>query len=153
MEEALDTLDRLVNSPYYIIDILPRRVPDDKGHLYSNMEKYLLQGEGLPSLEGRFLDFILRLYCFHPFEVMAGVTDSFTVNPDPSFISGLVHEAFLRKDFDSSPVSILLREEDALIHLNGDSAYMTLYNPGESLLEEIKVIASACGLLVWDPKN
>ena len=46
---------------------------------------------------------------------------------------------------------IALPSEQALIVVPTDSTCMTLYNPAPRLLDEVRAIASACGLFVWRP--
>ena len=50
-------------------------------------------------------------------------------------------------------IYVVLKSEDAMIGVNGDDHYMTLFNPNENLLELVKLLAHSEGLFVWKPGN
>ena len=132
--------------PCWIIDVLPKQVPDDSPGRYFTVEKYFLSH--LEEIAGKFASMLVKLNCFH----------SLTVSPDDERWFGdfspedLV--CFLRESISShSPVFIRIQPSDALVSFSGDDHYMTLYGPDEELLELVRQLASAEGLFVWTPIN
>ena len=65
-------------------------------------------------------------------------------NPAPELLISWIRERKL--------LYILLKSLDAMISVDGDDLYMTLYNPNEDLLEFIRTLASSEGLYVWKPE-
>lgn len=49
-------------------------------------------------------------------------------------------------------MNILIESENAMIIVNGDDIYMSLYNPNDKLMDLIEKLAVAEGLFVWKGK-
>ena len=73
-------------------------------------------------LHERFRELLLKLACYFPVEV---------------------------KENNGGDIEAVIGE--AVITLDRDDAYMTLYNPDGELLEMVKLLAGAGGLFVWQP--
>ena len=95
----------------------------------------------ITDIRRRFADVLLKLNCYSGFRVFFPDSGLSAVNPPPEqLVSRIVAE---QKD-----LCIILPEEDALITLNHDDTYMTVYNPPEPLLNRIRSLASAGGLFL-----
>lgn len=72
--------------------------------------------------------------------------ESWEKNPDPETfaerLAGLSGNSFLRAVFDA---------ERAMIDVEHDDTYMTVYDPDLRLMDNLKVLAAAEGLFVWCP--
>ena len=136
------TVEELFDSPYWVIDILPERVPRDSAGQFFAVEKYYLQPSMMADIHRRFADFLLKLNCYSGFRVFFPDSDLAVVNPPPELlVSWIVSE---QKD-----LCIILTEEDVLITLNHDDTYMTVYNPPDTVVNRIRSLASAGGLFLW----
>ncbi len=136
-----ERIEALQEKPYWIIDILPERVPEDSAGQYFAVEHYYLQPAMIAEIHRRFADLLLKLNCYSGFRVYLPGSDQAAVNPPPDLLaSWIVAE---QKD-----LCILLMEEDVLITLNHDDTYMTVYNPPDPVLNRIRSLASAGGLFL-----
>ena len=65
-------------------------------------------------------------------------------NPDPETfaerLAGLSGNEFLRAVFAG---------QNAMIDYNRNDTYLTVYDPGEALLDKVRALAAAEGLFVW----
>ena len=57
-------IEELLQSPYWIIDILPFQVPKDSPGQYFRIEKYFLQGKRLAEIKQKHIDLVLKLNCY-----------------------------------------------------------------------------------------
>ena len=134
-------IERLLEAPYHIIDFLPRRVPENCGGRFFEVEKYYLEGDGAVGLRNKFADVLLRLNCYYGFEVYVNCGGGIS-GPVPERIEDLAVQK-------SIPLSILIPSEDVLITLDRDDTHMTVYNASEELLDLLGQLASADGLFLW----
>ena len=128
----------LLERPYWVIDFLPEQVkPQSRGQFFT-VEQYYLRDEGL---RGKFTNILLKLNCYEDLNVC--VNDEWTVNPDPAKLAECVREC--------GHVDILAGE--ALITVNNDDTYITIYNPDDEMLELMRRLAGAEGLFLWQPPH
>ena len=141
-----DTIETLLEKPYWLIDILPKQVPAGSAGQYFMAERYFLSR--LDEISWKFAQIIIRLNCYYDLRVSID-GETWILNESP--------EVLVRRFEDSaashSPLSVLVGSGDALITFSGDDHYMTLYNPDEELLELVRQCAQAEGLFVWGPKQ
>ncbi len=136
--------ESLLNKPYWIIDILPERVPEAGAGQFFAVEQYYLRQPMVADLHRRFTDLLLKLNCYSGFRVCFPDTDQQVCNPAPEQLASWIIT-------EQKDLNILLPEEEVLITLNHDDTCMTLYNPSDRILDRIKRLASADGLFVWQP--
>ena len=137
-----EIIESLQRKPYWIIDILPERVPKDSAGQYFAVEKYFLQPSMITDIHRRFADVLLKLNCYSDFRVFFADSGQAAVNPPPEqLVSRIVEE--------QNDLCIILAEEDVLITLNHDDTYMSVYNPSDTVLNRIRNLASASGLFLW----
>ena len=127
------TIDELLQTPYWIIDILPMQVPQDSPGQYFAIEKYLRK-EQTAVIRQKHANVILKLNCYRDIELDG------EKNPKPIRIAETISEQVTYIIIGSS---MILSEPDV--------TYMTIFNPDEELLELVKDIASSEGLFVWKP--
>lgn len=132
------TLEELLQTPYWIIDILPERVPKDSPGQYFAIEKYFLREERLAEIKQKHVNLLLKLNCFCDISL----DKETSVNPPPEQIADAVIQ---RCTYIKTGNSMLLSEPD--------DTHMTLFNPDEKLLSLIKTLAAAEGLFVWQPRD
>ena len=69
MEERYCHIEDLLNTPYWVVDLLPEQVPAGSPGQYFEIERYYLEKKRLRKLHRRFLDILLKLNCFFDIEV------------------------------------------------------------------------------------
>ena len=130
------TIDELLQCPYWIIDILPGRVPEDSPGQYFAVEKYYLEEPRLTAVKQKHINVILKLNCYRSISI----DEETAVNPSPQRIA---EEMRTRHLCIVTGESMILSEPDDL--------HMTIFNPDEELLNLIRAIAASEGLFVWKP--
>ena len=127
-----DKIEELLKKPYWIIDILPKRVPKDSAGQYFAIEDFFLK-EQLTEIKKKHINVVLKLNCYMDISVDG------EKNPAPEQI---------RDKMTDKDAYIML--DDALILSESDDMYMTVFNPDKELLDLIRAISSSEGLFVWN---
>ena len=130
------TIDELLETQYWVIDILPEQVSAGAPGQYFAIERYWLEPSRLATVKRKHLDLILKLNCYRS----VSLDEEETVNPDPERIE----EAVLNR-------YVCILTGDSMIISEPDDLCLTLYNPDEQLLELIRPLAAGEGLFVWKP--
>ena len=128
------TIDELLQSPCWIIDILPEQVPADGPGQYFAVVKYFLQKDRLAAIKERHVNVLLKLNCYRQLSVDG------EANPPPERLAEAMGSQYL-----------CIRVDRALIVSEPDSTYMTLFGPDEPLLALVRTLAAGEGLFVWQP--
>lgn len=131
-----DRIEQLLQTPYYIIDILPVQVPKDSPGQYFAVEKYYLQNKRIKEIKRRHINLVLKLNCYRDISI----DDENMINPAPKQVAREMRKRYL---YIMIGESMLLSEPD--------DTHMTLFNPDPQLLELTKIIAAGEGLYVWKP--
>lgn len=139
-----NTIEQLMERPYWIVDVLPKQVPLGSRGQYFTVEKYLLDRQRRAALGEKQADILIKLNCYEDLDVSTDC-DHWQHNPAPEELSLLVHDCIT----GNQPLYILMAEGETLLTLSGDVTYMTLYNPNADVLELVCALASAQGLFVW----
>lgn len=136
-DKEIEKVETLLETPYWIIDILPYQVPADTKGQYFVIENYWRKEPQLSVIGQKHLNVVLKLNCYMDICTMDG-----QVNLSPEI---------LKARFMDEPMNILIG--DALITRDPDDTYMTVYNADEKLLNLIRTLAMAEGLFVWQPQQ
>lgn len=141
------SIETLLERPYWLIDVLPRRVPAEAAGRYFRVERYLLSR--LESICGKFAEVLIGLSCYKEL-LVRGNGDRWVRDPAPEELQDLFGQSLAAH----SPLYVLIpaAEPGALLTFSGEDHYMTLYNPDEHLLELVRPLAAAAGLFVWNPR-
>ena len=137
-------IETLLNKPYWVVDFLPEQVPEGSAGQFFAVEDYWLREPALSGLRRHFADILLKLNCYYDFQVCPADSEEFIRNPAPDVLAARILGA-------QENLCILLPREDALITLDRDDTCMTVYNPSETLLNRLRLLASAEGLFLWQP--
>ena len=138
---VLAAVERLLDAPYWVIDVLPSQVPANAGGRFFKAEGLLLKGS-----RRKFAKVLIKLNCYHEFVVVRGEGQKIACDPKPKKLKKWVER-------DSEGLSLLLPSEDALIVVPTDSTCMALYDPSLQLLEQVQTISASEGLFVWQPPD
>ena len=139
-----EMMGALLEGPYWIVDILPEQVPANAAGQYFAVERYFLQRSRIVPLRRKYAEILLRLNCYVDMAVSFDSCASWETNPDPETfaerLAGLTGNEFLRAVF---------AEQNAMIDYDRNDTYLTVYDPGEALLDKVRALAAAEGLFVW----
>ena len=141
-----DFIESLLEKPYWLIDVLPKQVPAGSAGQYFKAERYFLSW--LDEISWKFARILIRLSCYHDLQVSTD-GETWILNESPRDLARCFEESAA----SYSPLSVLIGSDEALITFSGYDHYMTLYNPGQELLELARQCAQAEGLFVWGPKQ
>lgn len=130
------TIDELLQTPYWVIDILPKQVPASSPGQYFAVERYFLKGQRLADIKQRHINMVLKLNCYKDLSI----DEEPEANPSPERIAEEMLQRYL-----------CLMVDDAMIVSEPDDVTMTVFNPNRELLELIEALASGEGLYVWQP--
>lgn len=131
------TIEELLASPYWIVDILPKRVPENSPGQYFAVERYYLKEPQLSAIKQRHVDLILKLNCYR--HISLGPEP--VAEPSPEEIAEAVKHRFTCLLLDGS---MIVSEPDGL--------YLTVYRPDEPLLRLLKTLCGGEGLYLWKPR-
>lgn len=134
--EMRKTIEELLETPYWIIDILPGQVQADSPGQFFAVEKYYLEKERLEEVKRKHIGLVLKLNCYRDISL----DEEPLVNPTPERIAA---------EMLNSHVCILV--DDSMILSEPDDLSLTLYHPDEALLDLCKTLAMGEGLYVWQP--
>lgn len=139
-------IDDFFDKEYWVVDFLPKQVPENGGGRFFSVEEYYLEPTRYAVLREHFSDILLKLYCYNDLCLFIGDDSEGIFNPEPEILADLVKG-------NQDNLCILVGTSEALITLSRDDTCMTVYAPSENLLELIRTLARAVGLFVWKPKN
>ena len=140
-------IEELLEKPYWVVDLLPVQVPADAPGQYFSVEEYYLQPERIRLLHGKFADILLKLNCYFDFRVCYDAEERWEENPDPETLA-----AKFAEDGEAWTLYFFLPSEQALIMVNSDDLYMTVYGPTARLMEILRQLAQSEGLFMWKPE-
>ena len=115
-------IEDLLQTPYWIIDILPKQVQPNSLGQYFKVENYFLNTEHLQDIKQKHIS----------------INDN--KNPQPEVIQEEMNKRYL-----------YIMIDEAMLLSEPDDTHLTLFNPSEELLELVKEIAISEGLYVWRP--
>ena len=64
-----NTIEELLQSSYWVIDILPLQVPKDSPGQYFAIEKYFLQDKQFAEVKQKHINLILKLNCYRDISI------------------------------------------------------------------------------------
>lgn len=143
------TIDELIEKSYWVVDLLPKQVPNNSGGQYFKVEKYYLNHRA--DICQKFINIILKLNCYYDIKVSHD-GESWENNPAPELIAQGI-TACVSHHPTKPTLFVLFETETSLIVIDNDSTYLTLHNPTSELLELTRQLASAEGLFTWQPPN
>lgn len=144
--EFNEKVERLLEAPYWVIDFLPKQVPQESRGQFFAVEPHYLTGERHERLCRQFGDVLLKLNCYHDLTVNCG-DDEWVKNPEPETLIAWLNDAL-----QHGHLCALIDDGESLITASGGDTSLTLYNPSPALLELAQRLASAVGLYLWQPK-
>ena len=142
------TIEDYLETPYWVIDLLPRQVPAQSRGQYFRIDEHYRRHPQIDALYRRFADILLKLNCY---EDLAFSTDGDTweTNPLPAQIEEMVRQRLSDKDM----LYVLLPAVETLITLSADDTCMTICNLSAETLELLAPLVASEGLFLWKPEQ
>lgn len=139
-------IESFFDKEYWIVDFLPKQVPEKGGGRFFAVEEYYLEPSHYAVLREQFSEILLKLYCFYDIQLFIDGDTESIANPEPKLLASRIKD-------NQSELCVLVGASEALITLGRDDTHMTVYAPSDDLLELIRTLASAVGLFVWKPEQ
>ena len=130
------TIEELLQTPYWIIDILPYQVPADSAGQYFAIAEYFLKKKRLRQIKQKHINVIFKLNCYKDITI----DENTARGPSPKEIAKEMRKRYL---YVCVGESMILSEPD--------DTHMTFFNPDPETLELVKMLAASEGLFVWKP--
>ena len=137
-------IDIFFEKEYWVVDFLPKQVPENAGGRFFSVEDYYLEPSRYAVLRERFSDILLKLYCYYDLRLFIGDDTEGLVNPEPEMLASHIMD-------NQGNLCILIGASEALVTLGRDDTNLTIYAPSEDLLQLIRTLAGAVELFVWKP--
>ena len=134
----------IMERPYWIIDILPKRVPENSDGEYLQVEQYYLSEPHITALREKFLEIILKLSCYYAVNISTDCGDSLLDAPNPDTL-----EKNIMNCVEAKSLYISISSPECLITIDGCDTYMTVFDSDKELIEILKQLAGAVGLFMW----
>lgn len=141
----ISKIDELIEKPCYLIDFFPCTVPKTQDRRYFKVEEYFQENRG--EWDQKFCNLLLKLYCYYDFWVSAG--EETAENPEPRLLARWIKHCFMGDWRERDYINIILPDCNAMVVLNGDDLYMSLYNPDKQLMDVISQLAGAEGFFFY----
>ena len=122
-------IEMIMERPYWIIDILPKRVPENSDGEYLQVEQYYLSEPHITALREK-----LSTDC----------GDSWLDAPNPDTL-----EKNIMNCVEAKSLYISISSPECLITIDGCDTYMTVFDSDKELIEILKQLAGAVGLFMW----
>ena len=145
-KELLDRVEDLLSGPYGIMDPFPMQVPKNAGGQYFAVEHYFMQTPQRTVQYSKFAEIFLRLNCYYDMTVTFDGGETWETNPDP--------ETFVSRTEQlpqNGRLRVLFEEKNVMMDLEGDSTFVTVYDPKGQMTGLLQCFALAHGLFLWGP--
>lgn len=136
----MNQIDRLLESPCYIIDFLPESVPEDCGGQFFKVENFFLNNYERYGIRDRFIRIILKIMCYYPISVQFG---DWIEQPSPDEISKIINTIMGNHSGD---VNMLFTNKNALLQFGWDCLNISIYNPDKEMCALFEKIAVSEGM-------
>ena len=137
-------IEMIMERPYWVIDILPKRVPENSEGQYFKVEQYYLTEPYITALREKFLEIILKLSCYYAINISTDCGDNWIDTPDPDTL-----EKNIMNCVGANSLYISTSSPECLITIDGCDTYMTVYDPDNELIDILKPLTDAAGLFMW----
>lgn len=145
MSDIISKIDELIEKPCYLIDIFPDTVPETSDRRYFVIEEYFQNNR--KDWNKKFCNLLLKLYCYH--DLWISSENELSKNPEPNLFVEQIQHCFEGDWRKRGYINIILPKCNAMVILNGDDLYMSLYNPDEQLKDLMSQMARAEGFFFY----
>ena len=137
-------IEKIMESPYWIIDIIPKRVPNDRSAAYSKVEQYYLSQPQIMELRRRQAEIIIKLSCYYDIQISFDHGESFVKIP----VNDSLEKQFIAC-IEAKALYISIESPECLITLDGCDTYMTVYTSDHEVTGLLDQLVGSIGLFLW----
>ena len=137
-------IEHLIDGPYWVADILPKRVPAGKPDRYFDVEKYFLQKDRIREIYRRYAEILIRLNCYYSMAVSFDCGESWEEDPEPAVFVQKVLEAP-----QTAQLRVLFAAQNAMIDLDVGYTDLAVYDPDSNILDLLRPMLLAEGFFLW----
>lgn len=134
-------IDTLLNTPCYLIDILPLQVPANCGGQYFTIDAYFRRTKTLRTFYQKITTILLKLNCYYDFEVHNN--KKHRKNPTPENLKKQIKTCINSRN---GSISIFVNGENTMIVINGDDLHVSIYNPDKTMKALLRKLTKSEGL-------
>ena len=149
MKKIVEKIDKLLKKQYYVIDVLPKQVPNNSKGQFFEVEEYLLNNHRQLCLHYRFASVILKLMCYYPVILFIVNHNKIVKDPSPKMIGDSIYHMM---ENHGETLNILF-SKNVLFVLEESCLTITVYNPSKDMRAIIEKIAKGEGLFWWKPEQ
>ena len=136
----MQIVDRLLETPCYIIDFIPQQVPKNCGGQYFKVENYFLTHSDRYGVRDRFIRTILKAMCYYPISVYWG---EWIEQPSPEQVAEIIDTIM---ENHSGDMNMLFTSKGALLQFGWDCLNISIYNPDEEMCVLFEQLATSEGM-------
>ncbi len=137
-------IEKIMEFPYWIIDILPKRVSYERSFSYSKVEQYYLSEQRITELRKKQAEVIIKLSCYYGIHISTNCGENFEEAAGPDDI-----EQQFAACVGVNSLYIVIQSPDCLITLDGCDTYMTFYTSDDEVHKLLEKLSGAVGLFLW----
>ena len=137
-------IEKIMENQYWIIDILPHRVSDERRISYSKVERYYLSEPQITELRRKQAETIIKLTSYYDIHISTDCGENFEVVAEPDVI-----EKHCVSCVGVNSLYNEIKSPECLITIDGCDTYMTLYTSSDEVHTLLKKIAGSVGLFIW----
>lgn len=149
-KDILSRIETLIETPAFLIDIFPETIPQREDNRYFVIEEYFQNCRS--ETDQKFLNILLKLYCYYNF-IINYTPEKLLENTSPDQVLAFLDSYVMEKNQITDFLNIFLPECDALLVLNRNDLYITVYNPGSRLKNLLSQLAYSEGLFFYKAPN
>ena len=138
--KGVNDINRLLEKPCFIIDFLPRQVPENCDGQFFEVEHYLLNNYERYGLKDKYVRIILKLMCYYRVSVYWG---EWIEQPTSEKVAEIIDEIMRNH---SGWMDVLFPDKDALLQFEWDCMNLSIYNPDDEMRELLEQIAWSEGM-------
>lgn len=137
-----ELVEKLLKEECYVIDFLPKKVPEEYIDRFLEVEEYFLQGNEWEHIKESFIRIMLKLQCYCSFEIYNEKWyEKLSINELANMLKRVLASS-------NGYMNMLSKENKLLICIEGSTVNLSIYNATEDILAVLSAMATAEGLYI-----
>lgn len=137
-----ELVEKLLKEECYVIDFLPKKVPEEYIERFLEVEEYFLQGNEWEHIKESFIRILLKLQCYCSFKFY---NEKWYEELSVNELLDLLKHVLSSSNGYANMLSI---ESKMLICIEGSTLNFSIYNATEDILAVLSAMATAEGLYI-----
>ena len=137
-----ELVEKLLKEECYVIDFLPKKVPEEYIDRFLEVEEYFLQGHEWERIKDNFVRMLLKLQSYCSFEIYNEKWyEKLSINELANMLKRVLAS-------NNGYMNMLSKENKLLICIEGSTVNFSIYNATEDILAVLSAMATAEGLYI-----